>query len=264
MNSPLDILRHFSFTQDQAEVYLAILSLEKPGVTDIARKIGKNRTAVYFHIKHLLEKNVIKEARKGRRLRFIAVSAAELAEMFEQSLTDFKSFIPQLESLQRIEQEHPIIEVLESKKGYYKIYDEISSMSKGSTFRIIEGKKALRNELALLTEYEWKTFFERAQKRDIETKGIFTEESLHMPRQLLSKELFHCAMQRIWHMRTLPESLLPFDQLLLIYRDKTAFLFPDIKLTVTIQQKEIASLLRAVFDSLYHFATPITKERMMT
>ena len=263
MNSPLDILRHFSFTQDQAEVYLAILSLEKPGVTDIARKIDKNRTAVYFHIKHLLEKNVIKEARKGRRLRFIAVSPAELAEMFEQSLTDFKSLIPQLESLQRIEREYPIIEVLESKKGYYKIYDEISSMSKGSTFRIIEGKKALRNELVLLTEYEWKTFFERAQKRGIETKGIFTEESLHMPRQLLSKELFNLAMQRIWHMRTLPESLLPFDQLILIYRDKIAFLFPDVKLTVTIQQNEIASLLRAVFDSLYHFATPITKECFM-
>lgn len=263
MSSPLEILKSFSFTEDQAEVYLAILALERPGVTNIAKKIGKNRTSVYFHIKHLLAKNAIKEMRKGKKLRFVAVPPAELAETFERSLTDFKSLIPQLESLQRIEREHPIIEVLESKKGYYKIYDEMSSMPKGSTFRIIEGKGALKNELTLLSKKEWLDFFTRVKERNIETKGIFTEESLCLPRQILNKELLQAAMGRMWNMRILPESVLPFDQLLLIYRDKVAFLFPDVRLTVTIQQREIASSLRAVFDALFHFATPISKERLL-
>lgn len=251
------ILREFSFSDIETDVYVATLSIGSSGVADIARKMGKNRTAVYFHIKNLLQKGILKETRKGRKIRYVALPPSELADHFSRVTTDFKSLVPQLESLFRVEKEVPIIEVTESVKGYFKVYDEISSMPISSTFRVLEGKDALINEFTLLSEEEWRTFFTRTAERKIETKGLFTSESLRVPMQALSDNNLKNVGDRIWDLRTLPESILPFQQLLFIYGEKIAFLFPDTSLVVTIQHKDIANSLAAVFDGLFNFAAVV-------
>lgn len=254
MDQVKTILCEFAFSEFEIDIYLAVLALGPAGIIDVAKKIGKNRTAVYFHIKNLLQKGILKEARKGKRVRFVAMPPAEMADHFSKITTDFRSLVPQLESLFRVEKEVPLIEVTESAKGYFKVYDEISSMPIGSTFRVLEGKKALIAEFALLTEEEWRIFFTRTAERKIETRGIFTKESLRVPQQALSSDNFKNIGERIWHLRTLPEEALPFQQLLFIYGEKIAFLFPDTALVVTIQHKDIATSLAAVFDGLYSFA----------
>lgn len=253
------LLRQFAFSDIETDVYIAALSLGPCGVADIAEKMSKNRTAIYFHIKNLLQKGILKESRKGRKIRYVALPPTELADHFSRITTDFKSLVPQLESLFKVEKEIPLIEVTESTRGYFKVYDEISSLPVGSTFRVLEGKDALVKEFALLSEEEWRIFFTRAAERKIETRGIFTKESLRVPTQALSSENFKNIGERIWHLRTLPESILPFQQLLFIYGEKIAFLFPDSSLVVTIKHKDIANSLAAVFDGLFHFATIIPK-----
>lgn len=254
-----DLMRKFAFSDSETDVYVATLSLGPSGVADIAKKMGKNRTAIYFHIKNLLQKGILKETRKGRKIRYVALPPSELAEHFSRATTDFKSLVPQLESLFRVEKEAPIIEVTESVKGYFKVYDEISSMPIGSTFRVLEGKDALIKEFTLLSDEEWRMFFTRTAMRKIETRGLFTRESLRVPMQALSTGNFKNIGERIWHLRTLPEAILPFQQLLFIYGEKIAFLFPNTSLVVTVKHKDIADSLAAVFDGLFHFATVVPK-----
>jgi len=54
-----DILTHFSVTVDETDVYLALLALGTANVTEIAKKIKKNRTATYFHVRKLVEKELV-------------------------------------------------------------------------------------------------------------------------------------------------------------------------------------------------------------
>ena len=256
MNRTNEILRRFSFTEPESELYLAILSLGKPSVTQIARKVEKNRAAVYFHLKHLLDKGAVKETREGRRFRFVAVPPAELAATFDRWTTEFKSIVPQLETLYRAEQEAPAIEISESKRGYIKVYDELSSLPVGSEFRAMEGVSALKGELGLLADEEWGKFFSRIAERKILTKIIFTEEALAVspPQQSLSAENMKLVHQRLWDLRILPESALPLQCLVIIYGNKAAFLLPEVKLVVTIAHAGIVGALRATFDALFSFA----------
>lgn len=259
MDKLYETLKYFSFSPQESEIYQAVLRLGSPSVSELSRKIQKNRTAVYFHIKNLIERKILKETRKGKVLRFIATSPSELSEQFQRAVTDFKSVVPQLEALQTIEQETPLIEITESRKGYFNVYDEISSLPRGSTFRVLEGKDALIKEFKLLNPTEWNMFFNRVIERNIETRGIFTKESLLIPQEALTKENFDLIGSRVWHLRTLSEHILPFQQLLFIYGDKIAFLFPHTALVMTIKHKNIAESLSAIFDGLFTFAKPIPK-----
>jgi sugar-specific transcriptional regulator TrmB len=244
-------LQHFGFSAEESVIYLSVLERGEASVSQIAAKVGKHRTAAYFHIKKLLDKGVLKQTLHGRAMRLTAIRPNELGILFDQWTTDFKSVIPQLEALKKIDQEKPVIEVTESKRGYFKIYDEISAMPEGSTFHVAEGVTALQQELSLLTEDQWHTFFSRIVQRKIVTKGLFTEESIKEPSKQLSAENMKILRQRIWQVRTLPAPIFPLDQLVFIYGTKVAFLFPDVSLVMTIQHKGIAQATAAMFDAAY-------------
>jgi len=259
MKQSTQVLEKFGLSADEAQIYTAVLSLEDPGVSDIAKNIGKQRTATYFHIRKMVDKGFLKETMIGKSLHFVATPPHELARLFDRWTTDFKSLVPQLEALKVIAKEVPIIEVKESKQGYFDIYDEISSMPEGSSFRVVEGKEALEEELTLLSDEQWHTFFARIVDRNIKTIGLFTEEAICVPARKLSKKNRELLHKRDWELRTLTENKFPMQKLFFIYDDKIAFLFPESSLVVTIKHKGIAQIMTAMFDGIFQFGQPIAR-----
>ena len=126
MDQTTQLLSQFGFSEQEAELYIICLTLGRPTVAEIARKTKKNRTAVYFHLNHLLEKHVIQEVKEGKRSRFVPLAPEALAKRFEQITTEFKSAVPALTALAKIDKEAPEVLLLDSKAGYLRIYDEIS------------------------------------------------------------------------------------------------------------------------------------------
>ncbi len=253
MVSPKELLTHFSVTDEEAEIYLALLKLGASTATEISIKAKKNRTATHFHLKKLVDKDLIQLTKRGRTFVFSAVAPAELASRFDRATTDFKSMVPQLEALQKIEGEAPRVQVTESRAGYFKVYDEISSLPEGSVFLAIEGAEALRNELTLLTNEETKDFYSKIISRNIETKLIITEEATQIPNQMITEENLHLLKKRQLDIRTYPESTMPFQGLSLMYGDTVAYLFPQTNLVVTIKHQGIADSFKATFDTLFLF-----------
>lgn len=243
----------------EAETYLAALSLGQGTATQIAQKAGEGRTKVYFHVKKLVRDGLLKETRKGQLQIFIPIAPSELAGKVSQWATDLQSLVPQLEAAQRAAAETPIIEVSESKAGYYKIYNEVSSIPVGSSFRVMIGKEALEQELDLLSHENWNTFFTRIVQRNIKTVGIFTKESLNAPGQKLSQENHALLKQRSWDLSVMSESTLKTQQLMFIYQNKVAFLFPETALVMTITHQGIADILGATFDALHSFGEKVTE-----
>jgi len=254
------ILEQFSLSKPENDVYLATLKLGNATTTDIAKESGMQRTATYFHIKNLLQRQLLFQSRKGKVQHFFAKPPAELATYFSKLTFDFKSFVPELESLQKIHEEQPTFEVIDSKKGYFSVYEQITLLPAGSTFRVLEGKKGLIDELELLTPEQWNVFFSRVVQKNIITHGIFTKESLHVPqKKFLNSSLVHETFKkRIWDLRTLPESIIPIQELALIYGDRVSFLLPETSMVITLRHKGIVQFMTATFDALFHFAQKLS------
>lgn len=257
--NPATLLTQLGFTAGETEVYLALLSLNKPSVTDVAKKLEKQRAAIYFHLKGLIKKGIVKESRQGRRLRLVAVSPGDVVMQIEQKALDLKSLVPQLEALKTIEIETPVIAVTESKKGFEDFYRDVSSLPENAMFYVMEGKKAMLSELALNNKDEWDRFFKRMAERKIMTKGIFTEETFGVPQKQLTQETRDILNARVWQVRTISKEILPFQDLIAIHGDRMSFLFPDVSLIVTIKHRRIAQAMVTMFDALFLFAKPVPK-----
>lgn len=247
-------LKMLGFSPQESEIYLTILALGTPSVTEIAKKISRARNAVYFHIRNLKEKGLVSETRIGKRQHYVALPPTEFVKKITNITTEFESFIPQIKILNSLQRETPIIEITESRQGYIKIYKEISLLPNGSVFRVMEGKQALELELGILTQNEWKSFFSTIVKKGISTKAIFTSECKKVPPRFLSKENQELLTKRFWELKTISNKTLAMQQLMYIYNDKVAFLFPNSSLVVTISHKGIADILAASFDALYSLA----------
>lgn len=259
MKNPCELLEHFSLTPQQAELYLLLLKRGSSKVTDLAQSQKKNRAAITFHLARLLENGLIKETRVGRRTEYVALPPKDLADLFERWTIDFKSLVPELETMQRADQQKPLIEVIESTAGIKRIYDEMSSMPKGSEFLVLEGKTALKGELKLLSNKEWTVFFRRMVDRKILTRAVFTQESMELPAKGLSEENKKILQERLWDLRTLPESALPLEHLVAIYGNKVAFLIPEVKLLFTLEHAGIVGIMRGMFESIHQFAKPVAE-----
>ena len=252
-----NIFTHLGRSTIEAETYLASLSLGAGSAAEIAKQTPHGRTKVYFHIKNLVTDGLLKESRKGQHQIFIPLPPRELTDIVSKWATNLRGLVPQLESMQKANIATPIIEVSESKAGYFKVYDEISSMPEGSSFRVLQGKKSLEEELTLLDQDTWNIFFSRIVDNKIKTNGLFTKECWNIPRQMLSNENFSRMQKRIWNLAILPESTLNVQQLLFIYENKVAFVFPETSLVMTITHQGIADLLASTFDALHSFGEKV-------
>lgn len=259
MLNPKDLLSHFNISEQESTIYLALLSLGKTGATQIAKKTRLNRTAVYFHLNHLVEKKLIHQVRSGKIIKYVAAPPRDVADQFERWTTDFKSLVPWMESLNKIETETPRISISETKSGYYQVYDEISSLPHGSMIRLIEGREAVLGEFSALPEAHWRAFLTRMTERKIETKALLTTELTRVLPGSLNKQNQALLEKRIWHLRLLPEKLLPFQKLLIIYGRRASFIFPGSSIVVTIDHRELVETLICLFDGLYQFGTPASR-----
>ncbi|MDD5671322.1 MAG: helix-turn-helix domain-containing protein [Candidatus Omnitrophica bacterium] len=257
MSSTIELLQHFSLSPQEAELYLLLLKQGASNVSNLAHLQKKNRAAVYFHLDHLLQRGLVKETRVGRRAEYVAMPPKELGVLLERWTTDFKSLIPELESLQRAERDKPIIEVIESSAGMKRIYDEITVQPEGSDFLVLEGKSALRGETRLMANREWESFFRRIVERKILTRAVFTKESMEIPRRYLTEENKKIFRARRWELRSLPEATLPFEHLMMIYGDKAAFYIAESKLLFTLKHPGIVGMLRVMFDTIHKIAQPV-------
>lgn len=254
MNNINKILQNFAFSEAESQLYTAALKLEKASISEIAEKAGMGRTAAYFHIKNLIKKNIFKQVKVGKKIVIVAISPTELAENLQERVGDFKTMIPQLEALGRIENEIPQIEIMESSAAFQKIYDEVIHMPVGSLFKVIEDKYGAEAELKLFNSEYWNYFFSEIAKRKIVTKAIFTKEIMDDINKSITPENYNVLGSRMWNIRTLPEVNMPIRGLVLLYNNKLSFLFPEIALTITIKHSALFHLLDTMFETIFSFA----------
>ncbi len=249
-------LQKLGLSEIEAKIYLAALALRSPGAAEVAKKVGISRPLAFFHLQKMAERGLVQVLTDGkRRTTFTPTPPKALAEQFDRIVVDFKSALPQLEALQTVDRETPVIRVSESQKGYEEIYDAVSSMPKGSIVRFASSTETFHYNFSVPRSDHWPTFNQRMLERGIKTQALIHPSGLDVPKDHLDAASYAKFRERVWDVRLLNKEF-QVKNLAWIYGDTVAFLFPDTSLVVSITHKAVAETFQAIFDALFAVATP--------
>lgn len=131
-------LEQFGLTEGDSKVYLALLELGESTVGEIEKKIGLQRTTIYFSLNKLLENGLVYFNKKNNIRFYTAIHPNKFNEILEQKQRDLKKLLPDLISC--INQEKQ-----ESEVGTFQGYNSLRSLMnhrldilhKGGTIYII-------------------------------------------------------------------------------------------------------------------------------
>lgn len=119
------ILQQYGFSEKQAKIYLAMLSLGTASITQISKRAGLKRPTTYLVIDELLDKQFIITIPQGKRTYYKAENPEELIKRLEQRKKKIEEILPQLKSLHIKSSKQPKVRFYEGRKHIYKMYEEI-------------------------------------------------------------------------------------------------------------------------------------------
>lgn len=250
-----NILSRFGFSEIAVSIYTAVLSLDKPTATEISRKMNLQRTLVYFHIKELIQKDIIREVGKDKIKRFRATPPKELAERFQRWTTDVYSIVPDLEAMANIDEQTPVVTVHDFESFHYEHYNELASMPVKSEFRVIQSQKSAKPDFQAFKPGEWEKLMKRMIERKIMTRAIFTQDMIQTAKKYMDEETYALFKKRNWQLRSVEPEKFDFEEMM-IHQDKVTYLLTDVGIMVRIQHKRIAQAMIAMFDALWITGRP--------
>ncbi len=108
-----------------ANIYLALLKHSPSTISDVSQNSGEYRPTIYKHLPELLNKGLVSQSRRGKRLVYIAESPAKLEKLIETFSDDFHSSLPDMLALHAKGTHRPIIRFFEGKEGIGQIFEQL-------------------------------------------------------------------------------------------------------------------------------------------
>lgn len=118
------ILKHLGFTAMQVKIYLASLSLGAASAQHIARAAGVPRTTAYAVLDGLVERGVIGKTLVRKKTRFRAEPPTSLLATLKRVEHELSAILPELEARYTKEGQKPKILFYEGKGAVQKVYDD--------------------------------------------------------------------------------------------------------------------------------------------
>ena len=102
-------LQQLSFTQNEAEVYLALLRVGRTPAGKLAREAGLERTSTYHALNRLLQYGLVSYVHEGGCKVFAPAAPSKIAELFREKARQATALVPALTEIQHAEREHESI-----------------------------------------------------------------------------------------------------------------------------------------------------------
>lgn len=109
----LKLLKNYDFSEKEAKVYLAILSLKSGTIAAIVRKSGEKRSTVYSIVKELQRKGYVSEIDKNKVLSYMPIQPENILKIFEDRTANFKALLPLFSAFTEKEGVAPKVEFFE-------------------------------------------------------------------------------------------------------------------------------------------------------
>ncbi len=248
------VLLEMDFSQKEADVYIAILTLGRGTASKIAREAHILRTTVYEVLSSLFNKGLVTLSGKEPKQEYVAESPDRLQEyiksQLEQKQKDLqqaeKILIPQLKSIHNVGN-RPKVMFYEGTEGMEKVYeDTLSSHEEIRAFATYDDMEQA------LPGYFPKYFHRRAAK-GIPIRAIF-------PFTKAGVELGKNDASQLRETAMVPADKYYFSPEINIYDDKIMIASWKEKLGIIIESHEIADAMKKIFELAWVEAKRLDKD----
>jgi HTH-type transcriptional regulator, sugar sensing transcriptional regulator len=127
-------LEEIGLSGKKADVYLAILQLDKATVVQIAKKAQIKRPTTYDILEDLINKGLVSQTFAGKKRFFYAEPPEALKSLLKKQEEKVDQLLPELTSLFNITPHKPKIRYFEGREGLRQIYEEILKMEAKEQF----------------------------------------------------------------------------------------------------------------------------------
>ncbi len=220
-------LAELGLTQKETETLLALYSLKKTTVAELARNSGVPRTTIYTALSKLQEKQMVMRVKVGKRELWEAVTPQRLLAIKREQVNKLHDLVPSLEQLVALPEVAEKSTVIQYKgmRGLQHVYDMILELTKGERVLGFEGGRSSEKKTHQLPlEYS------RAWQAEVKRKGIILEvavsEKLLDLIKMSETEMREAALGRLTITYILPDEIMNFDSDILVFRHHVAIITP--------------------------------------
>lgn len=232
------ILEKMGFSKEENRIYVELLSAGASSISNIVRKTGLHRPAVYKVLPQLVEKGLVTIMPKGKSKLYVAESPDNLEKIFTELEDDFNAEIHRLHQTYSMRDKKPIITFAEGKQAITAVYsDLVHGLKKGDTYYRYSSTSTLNRERFIPKDYR-----QVRDKKQLERLVITNEPSKKMHSLKLGRTI-----------KAIPRDydLFEYNISQMIYGDKVAFVDYNSNTTITIENKIIAEFQKKIFKLLF-------------
>jgi HTH-type transcriptional regulator, sugar sensing transcriptional regulator len=233
-------LTELGLSEQEADVYLALLRIGGSIASKIAREAGMPRTAVYPILKTLAHKNCILVYFRKNKKFYYAQKPQKIISAFQNKLKGLESIIPFLESAEKRKDTVFGLRFIETREELHQFYFDILDEYKNKSYSIIGDVSAWEKGDA---EFLYK--YRKARSRaKVKTKSLVTYTS----KSLLNPEEFSRQLREV---KYLPKKY-SFDCTMGIFDDKISIVSPNLNsIAVIISIPEMVSIFKSMFEIIW-------------
>jgi HTH-type transcriptional regulator, sugar sensing transcriptional regulator len=239
MRQTVAILNKLGLSKDAGAVYLVLVESPPLGVSEIARRTGDYRPAIYRALAELLRHQLVTASLGNKRKAYSAEPPERLRELLKSSLGELDDYLPALAEKYAMRGRSPLVRVLEGKKGIARAFaDVVDTLPKGGTFYRISAERDLaRTNAYLPKDYRDKRDAKKLERFVITTRKVGEQKKSRMERA----------------MKYFPKSDVVFDQdtIELIYGDSIALLDLNTETALIVESPQLAEFQKKLFRLLY-------------
>lgn len=236
------MLLSLGFSEKEASVYLAILSLGRGTASQIARAAHIHRTTVYEILGGLFDKGLVTLSGLEPKQEYVAENPdnfrSMLAAQLEKKKEDLKNaealLIPQLKAVHNLKS-RPKVMFYEGEEGMRKVYEDTLT-----SHEPIRAYADLGNMYVGLPGY-FPEYFKRRAAKKIAIRAIVPDTEAGRERKKFDKE----EMREI---ALVPREKFQFTPEINVYDNKVMIASWKEKLGVIIESSEIADAMKTVYE----------------
>ncbi len=237
------ILEDIGLTDEEAETYLAALSLGPTTVLRMARETNIKRTTIYSIVDSLKEKGLMRIDVKGLKQLYVAESPEKLDLMLERKKNEFSASLPAFMSLYTQKEGESSFKYYHGLVAIKRLYVEtLNEIKRNEEYLVIANQEKW---FALDPEYWMKHYIEPRAKLHIQNKLLFQDSPVAREHKKFEKNFNQ-------EVRILPQgTLLNVDMLVLPKKLIVIDLAPPLTALV-IENQSIVELQRNLFTLVWN------------
>lgn len=225
------LLQKIGLSQNEAKVYLAALEMGIAPPQEIAKKAGLQRTTTYSVLKNLFNQGIVGKVKVGKKTRMKAEPPQKLLGMVEELRGELQKKLPELEAVFNVSKVKPKITFYEGAQAIQNVYDD-----------------TLREKPDEILEWNTDAYFDT---KNVDPTYIAKRMALNMRAKRIagSGSRWDTKHRKYDHAELSETRIVPREEFwpeveMNIYNNKVAFLSYADNMSVIIESKAIADLMR--------------------